>query len=207
MTAFKQFICGFDFLRSNDGSSFVIDVNGWSFVKGNTKYYADCSHILRNWMVDNLRPEWIKVNMPTIVANMDVEPNHRPKIIQGSTEELRSVVGIFRHGDRTPKQKLKMKTDEPLLLQFFNGKAKNIKIKLVDQLEEILHISSEILQRDLDEDTYHKYDLIHNILSREHIEGINRKIQMKPIEIEDNKVKRALFIMKWGGNLTHAGIK
>lgn len=39
---FGQFMCGFDLIRSN-GKSYVCDINGFSFVKGNQNYYRDCA--------------------------------------------------------------------------------------------------------------------------------------------------------------------
>ncbi|GJQ09932.1 hypothetical protein GpartN1_g1723.t1 [Galdieria partita] len=53
VSGFRQFVCGFDIIRCKD-RFFVIDVNGWSFVKGNEEYYRQAgrnlaTHILFLW--------------------------------------------------------------------------------------------------------------------------------------------------------------
>lgn len=65
---------------------------------------------------------------PATISGIETEENIRQgvkksgSICQTGThqEELRCVLAIVRHGDRTPKQKLKLNMCEPHILQYFH---------------------------------------------------------------------------------------
>ena len=90
------------------GKSYVCDVNGFSFVKTSKKYYDDAAQVLVGLVVQELAPQLYKP------YNLDV-PEEIPAVeaLEGTMLELRCVVGIIRHGDRTPKQKMKMEVRHP----------------------------------------------------------------------------------------------
>lgn len=94
--------------RAN-GKSFVCDVNGFSFVKNSNKYYDDCAKILGNMILRELAPT---LHIPWSVPFQLDDPPIVPTTF-GKMMELRCVVAVIRHGDRTPKQKMKVEVRHP----------------------------------------------------------------------------------------------
>ncbi|XP_053721403.1 inositol hexakisphosphate and diphosphoinositol-pentakisphosphate kinase 2 isoform X14 [Synchiropus splendidus] len=220
--AFKQTVCGFDLLRAN-GHSYVCDVNGFSFVKNSMKYYDDCAKILGNIVMRELAPQFqIPWSIPTEAEDIPIVPT-----TSGTMMELRCVIAIIRHGDRTPKQKMKMEVRNPmffLLFEKYGGyKTGKLKLKKPKQLQEVLDITRQLLAelgQDTDceiEEKTSKLEQLKTVLEMYgHFSGINRKVQLTYLphgqpktssEEEDSRKEgpSLLLVLKWGGELTPAG--
>jgi hypothetical protein len=67
----------------------------------------------------------------------------------GPDEELRCVVAVIRHGDRTPKQKMKMLVSDPGFLSLHKQYAKNpkeeAKLKSAQQLQCVLEVTRRLV--------------------------------------------------------------
>ncbi|KAF0697268.1 Aste57867_12040 [Aphanomyces stellatus] len=229
--AFGQTVCGFDILRVGN-ESFVCDVNGWSFVKNSPKYYDDCSILLRQFLeraLAGFADPYADMHSPPdrffghgssmsfLEESHDADENpqeshgrgqngegfHDPLDNEGQEEELRCVLAVIRHGDRTPKQKMKMLVSHPRFLAFYEdrvgrGKKKDLKIKTIKDLEELLAVSKDMIEIhehkrsskggddelspsvDLDQEQMKGVYTLRDVLERWQLCGINRKVQMKP---------------------------
>uniref|UniRef100_A0A3B4AAZ0 Inositol hexakisphosphate and diphosphoinositol-pentakisphosphate kinase n=1 Tax=Periophthalmus magnuspinnatus TaxID=409849 RepID=A0A3B4AAZ0_9GOBI len=220
--AFKQTVCGFDLLRAN-GHSYVCDVNGFSFVKNSMKYYDDCAKILGNLVMRELAPQFqIPWSIPTEAEDIPIVPT-----TSGTMMELRCVIAVIRHGDRTPKQKMKMEVRNPMFFDLFEKyggyKTGKLKLKKPKQLQEVLDITRQLLA-DLGalvdceiEEKKSKLEQLKTVLEMYgHFSGINRKVQLTYLphgqpktssEEEDTRKEgpSLLLVLKWGGELTPAG--
>ncbi|KAL5500195.1 hypothetical protein EMCRGX_G011713 [Ephydatia muelleri] len=224
--AFKQTVCGFDILRSN-GKSYVCDVNGFSFVKNSQKYYDDCAQILLEMITAKLAPQLIPQSMPHAAEDVPDAPVFTQRRTGEAGKELRCVIGIIRHGDRTPKQKMKMVVTHVRFIKLFeelNGpKTGHIKIKEPKLLQQVLDICRCLLEEASSHSTppnpeaeqiIHKLHQLKAVLEMHgYFSGINRKVQLKQLlrqhkggQVETGaQATQLLLILKWGGELTSVG--
>ncbi|XP_022134518.1 inositol hexakisphosphate and diphosphoinositol-pentakisphosphate kinase VIP2-like isoform X1 [Momordica charantia] len=238
--AFRQAVCGFDLLRC-EGRSYVCDVNGWSFVKNSHKYYDDAACLLRKMFLDAKAPHLSSAIPPTLPWKVNEQiPVCEGLTRQGSgiigtfgqSEELRCVIVVIRHGDRTPKQKVKLKVTEEkllnLMLKYNGGRPRSeTKLKSAVQLQDLLDATRMLVPRtrpgresDSEAEDFEHAEKLRQVKAvleeGGHFSGIYRKVQLKPLKWvkvtksngeEEERPVEALMVLKYGGVLTHAGRK
>ncbi|KAJ3592979.1 hypothetical protein NHX12_005317 [Muraenolepis orangiensis] len=191
--------------------------------KKSMKYYDDCAKILGNIVMREMAPQFhIPWSIPTEAEDIPIVPT-----TSGTMMELRCVIAVIRHGDRTPKQKMKMEVRNPMFFDLFEKyagyKTGKLKLKNPRQLQEVLDITRQLLaelgqHNDCEiEEKLSKLEQLRTVLEMYgHFSGINRKVQLTYLphgqpktssEEEDTRkdCPSLLLVLKWGGELTPAG--
>ncbi|KAJ7129709.1 histidine phosphatase superfamily-domain-containing protein [Mycena epipterygia] len=199
---FGQRVCGYDMLRCDNGQrSQVIDVNGWSFVKGNESYYDRAAEILA-----------------ALCMRLSSSPDRPIPAAESTTQEaptwlLKANVTVFRHADRTPKQKLKFNFPigeswtQPFVT-LLNGEKEEIILREKKQLNFISIAIDEAKRLGAGGEDLTKLTQLSNaLLSKIDLPGT--KAQLKPVysKRQAGQVRRLTkltLVFKWGGEFTHS---
>lgn len=195
---FRQTICGFDLLRVN-GKSYVIDVNGFSFVKDNNEYYDSCASVLRNLFIQAKKSrDLIKSKIPKLsqINQSQFEEKEQKWVFKG-------MVSVIRHADRTPKQKFKYSFRSPLFISLLKGHKEEVIIRAVPDLQVVLETVKIAEEKQLED--LKKLRQLRGALEKK-MNFPGTKIQLKPSLNAENPeiVEKVQFILKWGGEPTHS---
>ncbi|KAJ1814497.1 inositol hexakisphosphate and diphosphoinositol-pentakisphosphate kinase [Coemansia sp. RSA 2598] len=189
-SAFGQRVCGFDILRAAKGTSLVMDVNGWSFVKGNEQYAADAARILDARFQEALRHRW--------VARF-VDADSVGRLTYDNTWALKGVLSVCRHADRTPKQKIKKLVSAPALSALLGPADSEAILRSRGDLDRALEA---LLSASRDDSACAQ---LADVLQRK-IDQPGTKVHVRPHPGPPDQPARLQVVLKWGGECTHAGV-
>ncbi|XP_077613408.1 inositol hexakisphosphate and diphosphoinositol-pentakisphosphate kinase 2 [Crocuta crocuta] len=184
---------------------------------------TDVKWQISNIVMRELAPQFhIPWSIPLEAEDIPIVPT-----TSGTMMELRCVIAVIRHGDRTPKQKMKMEVRHQKFFDLFEKcdgyKSGKLKLKKPKQLQEVLDIARQLLMElgqnnDSEiEENKSKLEQLKTVLEMYgHFSGINRKVQLTYLphgcpktssEEEDSRREEPslLLVLKWGGELTPAG--
>ena len=213
---FGQTVCGFDMLRCAGGmKSQVIDVNGWSFVKGNDEYYGESPPSFPPLRALTPRTDHAADILSGLCLRRLTSSPERPLAIEATPEAstwiLKANVTVLRHADRTPKQKLKFNfpIDEPWTQPFvrlLNDEAEEIILREREQLTHIATAIEEAKGLGAVGDDLNKLTQLNKALASK-IEFPGTKAQLKPVYSKKqagSKVRnltKLTLVFKWGGEV------
>ncbi|KAK9358545.1 histidine phosphatase superfamily-domain-containing protein [Lipomyces starkeyi] len=189
--AFHQAICGFDLLRVN-GKSYVIDVNGFSFVKENNEYYDNCAKVLRSMFTA------VRDSQKRLPPSLSVP---KPSAQKQQSWVLKGIVHVVRHADRTPKQKIKFSFYSPIFIALLKSHKEEVIIRGREPLQEVLD-ATRVAEKENVEDMGKLAQLAHALERKMDFAGT--KVQIKPVLNDNMDVEKVQLIIKWGGEPTHS---
>ncbi|KAJ2824049.1 inositol hexakisphosphate and diphosphoinositol-pentakisphosphate kinase, partial [Coemansia erecta] len=189
--AFGQRVCGFDILRAG-GKSMVMDVNGWSFVKGNDTYYDRTAEILDERFQEALRRRWFA---------RFVDPDAVGRATYESRWALKGVFSVCRHADRTPKQKTKCVLRSPAVVALLGDSPTEVVLRSPDDLSRALAALDTARRCPHPDDPLQRIGHVRDVLARK-IAMPGTKVQIKP---QRSPAASVQLVLKWGGECTHAG--
>ncbi|KWU46984.1 inositol pyrophosphate synthase [Rhodotorula sp. JG-1b] len=176
--AFKQNICGFDMLRAG-GQSYVIDVNGCD----------KCAEILTNFCLRK---------MPSLPKPVVTEAEKQRE----KSWTLKSTICVARHGDRTPKCKLKFKFKgkeewTSPFIALLQGRTTEIILRDPVQLQYVADAAEAaalLPGADLEQ-----LEQLRKIIDKKK-STIGTKVQLKP-SFTDGVCETLAIVVKWGGEM------
>jgi hypothetical protein len=120
-----------------------------------------------------------------------------PEISPANAWRLKGFVAVFRHGDRTPKEKLKIALLEQPFIDLLEGSTREVVFRQQHQLKSVMNAVDLCLQHD----DQPKLRSLKEVLEKKH-DLPGTKVQLKPnYDKETKELVQLQVIVKWGGEV------